>query len=320
MAGNSPTVLVTCHHLLKQMSSYTELFNTNDIGLMLPEAVGQQFTEDDMAKFFKDCDVAICGDDPMPRRVIEAGSNNRLKTIIRWGVGTDSVDKVAAKELGIKVLNTPNVFGEEVADAAFALILMLARGYHLMNQSVVDGGWLKIIGRSLNGLTLGVVGMGSIGQATLRRAHGFGMTTIGYDPVEIDTATMSALNAEQLPLDDVISQSDILVLCCNLTPENYHLMNADTLRSMKSDSYLVNVARGPLVDNTALFNALQDGPLAAAALDVMEIEPFPLDDPLRKLDNCIYGTHNGSNTREAVKRVNDRTVSMALAELGIEAG
>ncbi len=307
-----PKVLVTCHHLLRHIDHYRDRFEAADIELVLPEATGQQFSSNEMLDLIRGVDTCILGDDFVDRAVLESGKESGLKAIIKWGIGTDSIDKATAAELGIPVLNTPGTFAEEVADAAFALILMLTRGYHLMHASVQEGGWLKIQGRTLAGNTMGVVGLGSIGRAVGRRGTAFGMTVIGSDPVEIPASVLAPAGIAQTSLETVIAESDFLVLACNLTPQSHHLINAETLAKMKPGATLVNVARGPLVKEVDLVEALKSGHLAGAALDVFENEPLPKDSPLRQFDTVVFGTHNGSNTREGVDRVNEMTVSMAL--------
>ncbi len=305
-------VLVTCHHLLRHIDAYRERFEAANVELVLPEATGQQFSSDQMLDLIRGVDTCILGDDFVDRAVLETGKESGLKAIIKWGIGTDSIDKESAAELGIPVRNTPGTFAEEVADAAFALTLMLTRGYHLMHTSVKEGGWLKIQGRTLAGNTMGVIGLGSIGRAVGRRGTAFGMTVIGSDPVDIPSDVLGPTGIEQKSLNAVIAESDYLVLACNLTPDNHHLINAESLARMKAGSTLVNVARGPLVKESDLIAALKSGHIAAAALDVFETEPLPVSSPLRDFENVVFGTHNGSNTREGVDRVNEMTVSMAL--------
>ncbi len=305
-------VLVTCHHLLRHIDEYRDRFEAAGVDLILPEATGQQFSSDEMLNLIRGVETCILGDDFVDRAVLETGKENGLKAIIKWGIGTDSIDKVAAAELGIPVRNTPGTFAEEVADAAFALILMLTRGYHLMHASVQDGGWLKIQGRTLAGKTMGVVGLGSIGRAIGRRGTAFGMPVIGSDPVEIPTEVLAPGGITQKPFETVLRESDYLVLACNLTEDNHHLIRAETLAQMKPGAALANVARGPLVKEADLVEALKSGQVSAAALDVFEIEPLQEGSPLRDFENVVFGTHNGSNTREGVDRVNEMTVFMAL--------
>ena len=307
-----PKVLVTCHHLLRHIDRYKPRFEAAGVDLVLPEAVGQQFSAQEMLDLIRGVDTCILGDDFIDRAVLETGKEEGLKAIVKWGIGTDSIDKESARELGIPVRNTPGTFGEEVADAAFSLILLLARGYHKMHASVAGGGWLKIQGRSLAGKTLGVVGLGSIGRAVGRRGTAFGMSVVGSDRVDMPLEVLSPNGIAQKSFEEVLIISDYLVLACTLTAENRHLIDAGTLAKMKPGANLVNVARGPLVKESDLAEALKSGHIGAAGLDVFEVEPLPGNSPLRGLDNVVFGTHNGSNTREGVERVNEITVAMAL--------
>jgi D-3-phosphoglycerate dehydrogenase len=180
-----------------------------------------------------------------------------------------------------------------------------------VDSAVRSGQWLRVEGTSLRGKTAGIVGLGGIGQAIAARCRAFGMSVVGSDVATMPEAVLKACGAEQLALEDVLSKSDFLILACNLTAENRHLINAKTLELMKPGAFIVNVARGPLVDEAALIDALKNQRLAGAGLDVFEVEPLPGDSPLRDLPNCVFGTHGGSSTREAIIRVNELTLEMA---------
>lgn len=309
-------VLVTCMHLQRHLQKFQEELRNAGIDAYAPQLIGQQFSSEEMQRHIEGCDVVIAGDDFIDRDVLEAGRKSQLRAVIKWGVGTDSIDKSAAKELGIPVYNTPGTFGEEVADLALSYLLMLTRRLHVMHASVVAGGWQKVEGRSLGGLTAGVVGLGSIGMAIARRSAGFGMALTGYDVNTVNHPDIARLGLRQLPLDAMLQESDVVFLACNLTADNVHLLNRERFAVMKPQSYLINVSRGPLVDEAALVDALARGKLAGAGLDVFETEPLPMSSELRSFDNCVFGTHNGSNTREAVDRVNRLTIDIALHLLG----
>lgn len=309
-------VMASCLHLQRHFEKFRSEFADAGVEVFLPKVTGQQLTADEMRAQLPGMTTVIAGDDPIDRAALVAAQAQGLKAVIKWGIGTDSIDKVAAAELGIPVYNTPGAFGEEVGDLAMAYLLALTRGLHRMDASVREGGWLKIEGRSLSTLTAGVIGLGSIGRAICRRCAASGMKVVGYDAVAIDAPTLAASSVDQLPFDDVLAQSDAVLIACNLTADNHHLMNAAAFARMKKGAYLVNVARGPIVDEKALIAALQGGHLGGAGLDVFEVEPLPMDSPLRQLDNCVFGTHNGSNTQEAVDRVNRMTVEIALQVVG----
>ena len=188
-----------------------------------------------------------------------------------------------------------------------------------MHASIQAGGWQGYQGRSLNGLTAGVVGLGSIGQAIAKRAHAFGMDVIGSDVVQMPKDVLDAVHVRQETLETVLNSSDIVMLACNLTDDNRHMLNADTLAGMKRGVWIINVARGPLIQDSALAAALASGQVGAAGLDVFEAEPLPMDSGLRKAERCVFSTHNGSNTREAVTRINHRTTEILFDVLGIKA-
>ncbi|NOT72929.1 MAG: phosphoglycerate dehydrogenase [Hyphomicrobium sp.] len=309
-------VIVSCLHLQRHFHKFRATFEANGVTPVLPEVKGQQLGADEILAVLPGAETIIAGDDIIDRRALEAAKAQGLKAVVKWGIGTDSIDKIAAAELGIPVYNTPGVFGEEVADLALAYLLSLTRGLHRMDRSVRDGGWLKVEGRSLHTMTAGVIGLGSIGRAIARRCAACGMKVIGYDSAVIDAATLAQSNVTQKTLDDVLAKSDVVLLACALTPESHHLINSQALAAMQPGSYLVNVGRGPLVDEPALVAALQSGHLAGAGLDVFEVEPLPASSPLRALENCVLGTHNGSNTTEAVDRVNGMTVEIAMQIVG----
>ncbi|MCB1495559.1 MAG: phosphoglycerate dehydrogenase [Bauldia sp.] len=311
------TLLVTCGHLMRHYQRFRTEIEGHGIQVSIPPVDGQQLDSAEMEKVIVGQRLVIAGDDIIGRPVLEAGKATGLEAIIKWGIGTDGIDKAAAAELGIAVYNTPGVFSEEVADCAAAYVVNLARGLHRMSASVWSGGWLKVEGTSLSRCTAGVIGLGGIGRATCRRLAAFGMTVIGYDPAEIDPALMQREGAAQVSLDRLLADSDFIVVTCALTPESFHLLSTDAFARMKDGVRIVNVARGPIIDEPALVAALESGKVATAALDVFETEPLPMDSPLRKFDHLMFGTHNGSNTAEAVDRVNRLTVDLALDLFGL---
>jgi D-3-phosphoglycerate dehydrogenase len=315
MAPPVHRVLVTCGHLQRHIGRYEQGLRDQGIDVFVPPLTAQQFSAAEMVEHIKDVDVVIAGDDFITAEVLDAGKASRLKAIVKWGIGTDSIDKPGATAHAIPVYNTPGMFSDEVADLALSYVLALARSTLRVDSAVRSGEWLRVEGTSLRGKTAGVVGLGGIGQAIAVRCRAFGMTVVGSDVAAMPEAVLKACGAEQLALEDVLSKSDFLILACNLTAENRHLVNAKTLRLMKPGAFIVNVARGPLVDEAALIDALNNQRLAGAGLDVFEVEPLPGDSPLRDLPNCVFGTHGGSSTREAIIRVNELTLEMARAIL-----
>ncbi|WP_218031330.1 phosphoglycerate dehydrogenase [Nocardioides psychrotolerans] len=281
--------------------------------VMAPPLTGQQFLSSELAPMMSGVQGVIAGDDQLDRSFFESSPD--LRVLIRWGIGMDSVDHDAAEAHGVVVRNTPGVFGGEVADSAFAYLLMLARRHHQVDVAVREGHWPKVEGTSLRGSTLGVVGLGVIGQAMVDRAHGFGMDVRGFDPYLPPERAPHGVTID-LDLHVLLQESRFVVLTCPLTRETFHLIDDGALRSMRSDGLLVNVARGPVVDEVALVAALERGGIAGAGLDVFEVEPLPETSRLRRMDNVILGAHNGSNTREGVARASARAVDILLEELG----
>jgi D-3-phosphoglycerate dehydrogenase / 2-oxoglutarate reductase len=302
-------VLVTCHQMQVALPEQQERLESAGFEIVAPPLPGQQFSEEELIELLPGCIAIIAGDDPLTRKVLASTSD--LKFLIRWGIGMDSVDHDAARDLGIVVRNTPGVFGGEVADMAMAYVLMLARQTHVVSNQVHDGQWLKYEGVSLEGQILGLAGLGSIGSAVAKRANGFGMNVIAFDPYASDDA-FALHNVKKSSWDQVCEQSMFVVLTCPLTPETFHLVNQQSIEKMNSNAYLINVGRGPLVDELALVEALERNSIAGIALDVFETEPLPKESGLRKFSNSVFGAHNGSNTAQGVSRASAKAVDILL--------
>ncbi len=304
------SIAITCGQMQNHLHQHRERLEAAGFDLVIPALSGQQFSTAELLDIAHPCVGIIAGDDDLGRATLSGLPN--LKVLVRWGIGTDTVDFDAARDLGIVVRNTPGVFGDEVADSAFGYILNLARGHHLIDAAVRRGEWRKIEGVSLAGETLGVVGAGSIGTAVMRRGLGFGMSTVVYDPF-----VQSGLPAGAVLVDDLgelLARSRFVVLTAPSTDSTRGMINAASLKKFRSDAFLVNVARGDLVTEPDLVDALQSGALAGAGLDVFEVEPLPDDSPLRSL-NVVLGAHNGSNATAGVVRASQRAVDILLEEL-----
>ena len=298
-------VLITCTQLQQTIDLYKSHFIEHGIEIELPH-VTQKLNESELLEIIDRFDGVIAGDDEFTAKVLEKGK--RLKVIAKWGVGVDGIDIEAARRLDIHVYNTPNVFNDEVADIVMGYIILLARQLHKIDQSIREGKWLKIQGISLAGKTLGIIGMGSIGRSVARRAVAAGMNLIGYDVAAIDNTFIKETGIRMTTLDKLLQNSDFVTLNCNLTSSNYNMLGHREFALMKTGVFIINTARGPLINEEALVQALHDGKVAGAALDVFNEEPFPPDSPLRDFDNCIFGSHNSSNTYEAVIRTNELAI------------
>jgi phosphoglycerate dehydrogenase-like enzyme len=306
-------VLMTCPPALASASEYIDRLGEQGIEVVCAEVV-QSLSEDDLIAVIGGFDAIVAGDDPLSARVLDHA--DRLRLIARWGVGMDNVDMAAAEAHGIQVVNTPGAFTNEVADVAIGYLVLLSRNLHRVDAAVRAGHWAKPAGRSLAGRTLGIVGLGSIGRAVARRAMAMEMSVAGTD-VSRDAA--AAAEDEGVLLTDfagLLERSEVLVLCSSLTDGNRHLIDRAAIAQMRPGAWLINVARGGLVDERALVAALGDGRIGAAALDVFEVEPLPPDSPLRSFEQVVLGSHNASNTRDAVGRVNDLVIANVLRALG----
>lgn len=305
-------VLVTCPHLQKTIDLYRERLAQQGIEVEVPPVV-QQLSEAELLEIIERFDGVIAGDDPFTAKVLEKGK--RLKIVAKWGIGMDAIDQEAAKKLGIQVKNTPDVFPNEVADVVVGYLVMLSRQLHQLDRTVRRGEWLQIQGQSLQGKTLGVIGIGSIGRAVVRRGIMLGMSVIGYDVMPVSQAFANETGMKAVDLEELLQAADFISLNCNLTADNQHMLSRRQFELMKPKVQIINTARGALIDERALVEALDSGKVAGAALDVFEEEPLPSESPLRRFDNCIFGTHNSSNTKEAVLRVNEMAIQNLLEAL-----
>jgi D-3-phosphoglycerate dehydrogenase len=309
-------ILFTAPYMIPVVDRFKPIFDRYNLELIVPE-VQERMEEIDLLKYAGQFDGAICGDDRYTELVIQA-CTPRLKVISKWGTGIDSIDTQACSRYGVKVCRTPNAFTLPVADTVLGYILAFARRQPWMDKEMKSGKWEKIPGRSLSECTLGIIGVGNIGKATTRRARAFGMKVYGTDIVDIDHVFITETGIEMTSLDSLLSKADFISVNCDLNPTSYHLINHDTLALIKPNAILINTARGPIVDESALIEALQSKRLAGAALDVFEYEPLPLQSPLMKMDNVLLAPHNSNSSPAAWERVHWNTVKNLFDGLGIE--
>jgi glyoxylate reductase len=239
-----------------------------------------------------------------------------LKVVSNYAVGFDNIDVAACARRGIPVGNTPGVLTETTADLAWSLLMAAARRLPEGDRYVRDGHWktwgpMLLLGPDVHGATIGIVGFGRIGQAMARRAAGFGMEILYHDVNDLPASVTEPLGATYRPLEDLLGESDFVTLHVNLTPETRHLINASTLAAMKPTAVLVNTSRGPVVDQAALADALERDVIFAAALDVTDPEPIPMDDRLVGRDDCLIVPHIASASRAT----RGRMAAMAAANL-----
>lgn len=298
-------VLVTCPPMLGQIDLFMGYAAERNLKLH-PAKVTQILSEDELKALLPNYDGWIIGDDPATRSVFETAKTGRLRAAVKWGIGVDNVDFRACEDLGIPVTNTPQMFGAEVADVATAFVVGLARQLFLIDRGVRDGKWLKPAGISLSGRRAGVVGLGDIGHNTVTRLQAMGLKVVAYDPGVDGDLGIPGLERASWP--EGVETLDFLVFTCALNRHNFHMLDAGVLAHCKPGVRIINVARGPLIDETALIAALESGHVHSAALDVFEVEPLPAGSPLREMERVILGTHNCSNTIDGVIRASHTAI------------
>jgi D-3-phosphoglycerate dehydrogenase len=267
---------------------------------------------DELGAVLPEFDAVIVGADEVTRQVLERAE--RLKVISMHGSGLDHIEVKTAQERGVAVRSVAGGNASAVADLTWGLILSVARAIPQADQSVKRGMWEVFIGTGVSGKTLGVIGMGSIGKQVILRAAGFQMRLLAFDP-HFDAEFARDHSVSGSTLDAVLQQSDFVTVHVPLTPETRHLVNRDNLSQMKSSSYLVNMSRGEVVEQVALLDAVEDGRIAGAALDVLEEEPPEPGDPILKQRNIITTPHMGGRTAEVLNYLSMQAATNVVEEL-----
>ncbi len=308
-------VLLSAPYMLPFIARFQPVFEHYSCELVIPE-VNERMEADEILAYAGQFDGTICGDDRYTPEVIRQCAP-RLKVISKWGTGIDSIDKEAAEALGMQVFRTTNAFTVPVSDSVMGYMLAFARRQPWMDDEVKSGKWTKIPGRALSECTLGVIGVGYIGKAVLRKAHAFGMKLIATDILEVPSDFLQQVPVKMVALEELLAQSDFISVNCDLNPTSRHLLDRSAFTKMKPSSVVINTARGPIVDEYALIEALKSGHIAGAAMDVFEVEPLPEDSPLRAMENVMLAPHNSNSSPEAWEKVHWNTIRNLLVGLGI---
>jgi len=304
-------VLITARTLDEVGQQAVALLKNAGCELVIPPKYGPH-PADTLSKLLPGNDAVFASMDKFTADVLASEAARNLKVISRWGVGYDAIDVPAATKNGIVVAYTPGLLNETVADCAFALLLSIARRIHLGHQGMSAGRWEPHWGHDVHGKTLGILGCGRIGLAMARRGTGFNMRILAHDICANPEA--EKLGVQFVSLDELLAQSDFVSLHAALTPENRGLLNEARLRKMKPTAYLINTARGALIDETALAKVLNEGVIAGAALDAFVTEPLPAEHPLRTAKNVLLTPHLASFARETGARVSN-TGAQAIVDL-----
>lgn len=305
-------ILISAPYFLPVVEHYRSRLEAEGMELIIAD-VRERLSEQELLPLVSKIHGVICGDDEFTERVLHAAPY--LKVISKWGTGIDSIDTNAAARLGISIFNTPDAFTDCVADTTLGYVLNFARQLFRMDQDVRSGKWSKPDAVTLRERTLGVIGVGNIGKAVVRRAVAFGMTVLGNDPVPMPESFVVETGLKLVSIHELLKSSDFVTLHCDLNPTSYHLIDRPQLDLMRPTAYVINTSRGPVVNEQALIEALERGQIAGAALDVFESEPLPADSPLRKLNNCLLAPHNANSGLAAKKRVHESTIHNLLTGL-----
>ncbi len=275
------------------------------------ESLPADISEADFIDRAADADGAIVAFNPMTEAVFSSLPN--LKVVSKHGVGVDNIDLAAAQRYGVRITNVPAANRHAVADFTFALLLSLARDLPRVDAATRAGEWPRCFGSDVHSMTLGIVGIGSIGQAVAKRAAGFEMRVLAYDPFANPEA-VAALGVELVDLDTLCREADFLTLHVGLSEQTHHLINTERLALMKPTAMLINAARGGIVDEQALYESLKEKRLAGAAIDAFEQEPLT-SSPLYTLDNVIVSAHIAGYTENALTTLSTTCVEDVLAVL-----
>jgi len=300
-------VVATARSFCNTEGPHHEFLRRNDCA-MDRRAQEHPLTSAELCALLPGYDGAILGLDRCDAAAIESATN--LRVISRYGAGVDQVDLQAAAQQGIAVTNTPGANRIAVAELAIGLMYALARSIPFVSGAARNNVWKRAAGWELTDKTLGVVGFGEIGREVAARAQGIGMRVLAYDPFWRGDMK----GAHKVDLPTLIRESDVITLHCALTPETESLINAERIAQMRKGACLINTARGGLVDETALYDALKSGKLSGAAADVFRKDP-PTDNPLLSLDNFIATPHIGATTRESVLRMSMMAAQNLVAVL-----
>lgn len=241
-------------------------------------------------------DAVLASVDKFTAAVLRSDAARQLKMVSRWGVGYDSIDIPAATEQGVIIAYVPMLLNNAVADYTMALLCAVARRVHEGHLFMTQGAWKPQWGHDVFGKTVGIIGCGRIGQAVARRASGFEMRVMGFDPIR--TAEAEKAGIQFVSLEELLRNSDFVCLNVALTPETHNLISTQQLGLMKKTAYLINTSRGPVVDEPALAEALKDGTIAGAALDVFAKEPLAADHIFRSAPNLLLSPHQSSWAHE----------------------
>ncbi len=309
-------VLISAPYLQPFIDRFRPFFEANGVEIVVP-VVNERLEEEDLIKYAHDVDGIIAGDDRVTEKVLD--HTPKLKVISKWGTGIDSLNKLICNQRGVIVRNTPNAFTIPVSDTVLGYILNFSRNLSFMTEAMRQGEWKKIAGKALHECSLGVIGVGNVGESVLRKASAFGMVLYAYDIKKIPSDLVVELKIKEVSLQELLNKSDFISVNCDLNETSHHLINSETLSMMKETAVVINTARGPIIHEEALVAALKKGKIGGAALDVFEEEPLPLSSPLLKMKNVMIAPHNSNSSPFAWEFIHTNTINNLMESLGVDA-
>ena len=298
-----------------------EILEKNNIEFLI-NPLNKKLTEDELVELVSDFDVIIAGTEPITKKVMNRASN--LQMISRVGIGLDSVNLLAAKDSGITVSYTPDAPAPAVAELTVGMMLTLLRSVHVANSQMHLGDWHRYFGRRLSEVTIGIIGVGRIGQGILEHLTGFGSPKILVNDISIKDKIQDRYNVEWSDKEEIYKRSDIVTLHLPLTAETKNMITESHLLSMKTDAIIINTSRGGIINEGDLYKVMQSGHLSGAAIDVFDNEPY--DGDLNKIERCLLTAHMGSMsidcrtrmeieaTEEAVRFLTGKTLKGLVPE------
>ena len=305
-------ILITAPYMIREKEKVSELFKDTNFDIDWAD-VEERLEENELIKIIKPYDGVICGDDRITKKVLDEAEN--LKVIVKWGTGIDSIDKMEAENRDIPVYRTPNAFSEPVADTTVGLMLVFTRTILISDRLIKNNIWDKPQCHTLSEKTVGIIGLGDVGTAVAKRLAAFNTIILANDIVEKDMNIKNKYGIKMVGKDEIYENCDIITVHCDLTETSYHLFNKNVFQKMTRRPYIINTARGPLVEENALIEALETNKIAGAGLDVFEEEPLPKSSPLLKMENVILSAHNSNSSPHYWDKVHANSVKMLLEAL-----
>ncbi len=308
-------VLISAPYMVREKEKVAALFKGKDVAIDWAD-VRERLDEDELLRIIEDYEGIICGDDRITKSVIEKARN--LKVIVKWGTGIDSINKEEAERHGIPVFRTLNAFSEPVGDTTLAVMLAFARNLFVSDRLMKRGEWDKPQSFCLSEKVVGIIGLGDTGTAVAKRLPVFGPVILANDIIERDPELIWRYGIEMVSKTAIYERADFICIHCDLNSTSFQILNREAFADMKKRPYIINMARGPIIEESALIVALETGKVAGAALDVFENEPLPPNSPLRKMENVMLSSHNANSSIYYWQRVHENSVRMLFEGLGIE--